>query len=216
MTKMTTRKRGQGRPADAVGKESVLSKAMELLQELPPARVTTSLIAREAGVDPALIRYYFGDREKLLLQVVQRLIADAPTARPPVDDALARLEHTIRHAAHFTRSTKHVHRLMVDELADAKSAEVRKLQGQMNMRAVENLAEMMAKDGGSELRTINPLFLHLTLVGLFDFFVSAQPVVRNLVPDDTDMDALGVQFEDFIVDLLLNGIRKRQGDDGQD
>lgn len=187
----------------------MLAKATELLQELPPARVTTSLIAREAGVDPALIRYYFGDREKLLLQVVERLIADAPTPEPPVGDALARLERTIRHAAHFTRSTKHVHRLMVDELADAKSAEVRKLQGEMNMRAVDNLADMMAKDDGTELRTVNPLFLHLALVGLFDFFVSAQPVVENLVPEKTDMGVLGDQFEDFIVDLLLNGIRRR-------
>ncbi|MBT2188261.1 TetR/AcrR family transcriptional regulator [Sphingobium nicotianae] len=209
MTRISTRKRGQGRPADAVGKDAVLSKATELLQELPPARVTTSLIAREAGVDPALIRYYFGDREKLLLEVVKQLIADAPTEEATLADAVARLERTIRHTAHFTRSTKHVHRLMVDELADAKSAEVRKLQGEMNMGAVERLAQMMAQDGGQDLRSVNPLFLHLALVGLFDFFVSAQPVVRNLVPEDTDMDALAVQFEDFVVDLLLNGLRKR-------
>lgn len=209
MTRTSTKKRGQGRPADAVGRDTVLSKATELLQELPPARVTTSLIAREAGVDPALIRYYFGDREKLLLEVVKQLIADAPTEDATLADPVALLERTIRHAAHFTRSTKHVHRLMVDELADAKSPEVRKLQGEMNRGAVERLAQLMAQDGGEELRSVNPLFLHLTLVGLFDFFVSAQPVVRNLVPDDTDMDALAVQFEDFIVDLLLNGLRRR-------
>lgn len=209
MTRNSTRKRGQGRPADAVGKEAVLNKATELLQELPPARVTTSLIAREAGVDPALVRYYFGDREKLLLEVVKRLIADAPEEAATLADPLPRLEHTIRNTAHFTRSTKHVHRLMVDELADAKSAEVRKLQGEMNRGAVERYAGIMARDGGADLRTVNPLFLHIALVGLFDFFVSAQSVVRNLVPDDTDMDALAVDFEDFIVDLVLNGLRKR-------
>ncbi|MBN8819756.1 MAG: TetR/AcrR family transcriptional regulator [Sphingomonas sp.] len=209
MTRISSKKRGQGRPTDAVGKDAVLNKATELLQELPPARVTTSLIAREAGVDPALIRYYFGDREKLLLEVVKRLIADAPEEAATLADPLPRLEHTIRNTAHFTRSTKHVHRLMVDELADAKSAEVRKLQGEMNRGAVERYAGIMARDGGADLRTVNPLFLHIALVGLFDFFVSAQSVVRNLVPDDTDMDALAVDFEDFIVDLVLNGLRKR-------
>lgn len=209
MTRISSKKRGQGRPTDAVGKDAVLNKATELLQELPPARVTTSLIAREAGVDPALIRYYFGDREKLLLEVVKRLIADAPEEAATLADPLPRLEHTIRNTAHFTRSTKHVHRLMVDELADAKSAEVRKLQGEMNRGAVERYAGIMARDGGADLRAVNPLFLHIALVGLFDFFVSAQSVVRNLVPDDTDMDALAVEFEDFIVDLVLNGLRKR-------
>ncbi|OJY67183.1 MAG: TetR family transcriptional regulator [Sphingobium sp. 66-54] len=210
MTKVTPKKRGQGRPSDnTVGREVVLAKAIELLQELPPARVTISLIAREAGVDPALIRYYFGDRAKLLLAVVERLIADAPAEIAGSNEPRAILERRIRHAAHFTRSTKHVRRLMVDELADAKSAEARKLQGAMNMRAVDAFADLLARDGGEELRTINPLFLHVALVGLFDFFVSAQPVVRNLVPEGTDMDKLGAEYEDFIVDLLLNGIRKR-------
>ena len=141
--------------------------------------------------------------------MVKRLIADAPEEAATLADPLPRLEHTIRNTAHFTRSTKHVHRLMVDELADAKSAEVRKLQGEMNRGAVERYAGIMARDGGADLRTVNPLFLHIALVGLFDFFVSAQSVVRNLVPDDTDMDALAVDFEDFIVDLVLNGLRKR-------
>lgn len=210
MVKVTTRKRGQGRPSDnMVGREGVLKTAIQLLQELPPARVTISLIAREAGVDPALIRYYFGDRAKLLLAVVERLVQAAPIDTDHADDPVAELEHRIRHTAQFTRSTKHVHRLMVDELADAKSAEARKLQGEMNMRAVRAFADLLARDGGKDLRAVDPLFLHVMLVGLFDFFVSAQPVVRNLVPEGTDMDEVGVAFENFVVDLMLNGIRKR-------
>lgn len=210
MAKVATKKRGQGRPSDnAVGRETVLNKTMELVQELPPARVTISLIAREAGIDPALIRYYFGDRETLLLAVVEKMLDTAP---PDVDEnaePVDMLEARIRNTARFTRSTKHVHRLMVDELADAKSADIRRQQGEMNMRAVNAFAALLARDGGSELRNVNPLFLHVALVGLFDFFVSAQPVVRNLVPEGTDMEALGTQFEEFVVDLLLNGIRKR-------
>lgn len=210
MAKGVTKKRGQGRPSDnAVGREAVLNKTIELVQDLPPARVTISLIAREAGVDPALIRYYFGDREKLLLAVVDKMLAEVP---PEVDEdaePVDVLEARIRNTARFTRSTKHVHRLMVDELADAKSADIRRQQGEMNMRAVNAFATLLSRDGGAELRDVNPLFLHVALVGLFDFFVSAQPVVANLVPEGTDMDALAIAFEDFIVDLLFNGIRKR-------
>jgi AcrR family transcriptional regulator len=210
MAKTVTKKRGQGRPSDnAVGREAVLDKTMELVQQLPPARVTISLIAREAGVDPALIRYYFGDRETLLLAVVDKMLADIPPDVEEDAEPVTMLEARIRNTARFTRSTKHVHRLMVDELADAKSADVRRQQGEMNMRAVNAFANLLARDGGDELRAISPLFLHVALVGLFDFFVSAQPVVRNLVPEETDMDDLSGEFEDFVVDLLLNGLRKR-------
>jgi len=210
MIKGRKSKRGQGRPVqDAVGREKVLETATTLVQSLPPARVTLSLIAREAGVDPALIRYYFGDRTRLLLAVVERLLAEAPAEGPGSSEPPAVFERRIRHAARFTRSTKHVHRLMVDELADAKSARTRQLQGQMNQRAVDGYADLMMRDGGRTLRKVDALFLHLALVGVFDFFVSAQPVVRNLVPERTDMDALGAAFEDFIVDLFLKGLLKR-------
>ncbi len=210
MARNSVKKRGQGRPSDnTVGRDLIRDKTVELLQTHPPARVTLTLIAREAGVDPALIRYYFGNREKLLLEVVEHIFANAPVVNPAAVAPASQLEQIIRFHGSFARSTRHVHRLMVDELADAKSAEVRRMQGEMNRRAVARLEELMASDEGEHLRQINPEFLHLALVGLFDFFVSAQSVVRNLVPEDTDMEGLALQFEDFVVDLVLNGVSPR-------
>ena len=161
MTKTQKRKRRQGRPSqDAVGREGVLRTAVALVQSLPPGRVTLSRIAREAGVDPALIRYYFGDRTKLLLAVVEQLVADAPEEAAGNTDPPAVIERRIRHTARFTRSTKHVHRLMVDELADSKSPQTRQLQGEMNRRAVQGYTELMDSDRGKTLRKVDPLFLH--------------------------------------------------------
>jgi len=210
MTRAKSPKRGQGRPAEnAVGRDAVLATARQLIKELPPARVTISLIAREAGVDPALVRYYFGDRGKLLLAVAESMLQDTP--RPMSGDAApdALIETSIRQTAKFTSSTKHVHRLMVDELADSPSAEVGKRLGAMNRGAVEAFGELLAKDGGATLRKIDPLFLHVALLGLFDFFASAEPVVRHLVPEGTDMAELADAYEDFVADLILNGVRQR-------
>jgi len=56
---------------------------------------------------------------------------------------------------------------------------------------------------------VDPLFLHVAMIGIFDFFVLAQPLIRNLVPKDTDLDELAQRFETFVVHLLLDGLRKR-------
>ena len=210
MTRAKSTKRGQGRPAEnAVGRDVVLATARRLVKEHPPARVTISLIAREAGVDPALVRYYFGDRGNLLLAVADSMLQETP--RPRSDDIApaAMIEDSIRQTAKFTSSTKHIHRLMVDELADSKSAEVGRRLGEMNRSAVQAFAEVIAKDGGATLRTVDPLFLHVALLGLFDFFASAEPVVRHMVPEGTDMADLGRAYEDFVADLILNGVRAR-------
>ena len=39
----------------------------------PPGKVTREEIARFAGVNPALIRYYFGDKSTLLTAVVEAI-----------------------------------------------------------------------------------------------------------------------------------------------
>jgi hypothetical protein len=67
----------------------------------------------------------------------------------------------------------------------------------------------MRRDGGETLRHVNPAFLHIALLGLFDFFASAEPVVRQLVPEGADMKDVAAAYEDFVADLLLNGLRKR-------
>lgn len=206
-----TVKRGKGRPADhSVGRDALLETAKRLIKDLPPARVTVSLIAREAGVDPALVRYYFGDRSNLLMAVAESMLADSRSAELDPSEPLVAIEEIVRRTAHFTSSTKHIHRLMVDELAGAKTAAIGEHLGELNRGAVSDLNNLMNADGPTGLRQVNPAFLHLALLGLFDFFASAEPVVRQLAPQGTDMKALAAEYEDFVVDLLLNGLRRRE------
>jgi hypothetical protein len=79
----------------------------------------------------------------------------------------------------------------------------------LNRGAVDDLASLMDRDGGATLRAVNPAFFHVALLGLFDFFASAEPVVRELFPEGTDMKTLASEYEDFVSDLLLNGLRVR-------
>src|SRR6476620_7621008 len=66
-------KRKQGRPqkdTPAVGRETLIAATRKLMKVMPPAQITRLDIARAAGVDPALIRYYFGDKSKLIVAAV--------------------------------------------------------------------------------------------------------------------------------------------------
>jgi AcrR family transcriptional regulator len=206
---MAKPKRGQGRPADTgVGREAIVAATRKLLQELPPARVTISSIAREAGVDPALVRYYFGDRSNLLLEVVDSMLANARFEGDEGEDTVASLRRHVGQILRFTHSARHMQRLMIDELAEAKSAEVRSRHREMNVQAIGFYEKLMA-DKDADFRSVDPMFLYLTLIGIFDFFVTAEPMIRNVVPEGTDMQALEKRFEAFVVDLVLNGLRNR-------
>ena len=66
-------KRRQGRPQKdkpAVGRDALIAATRRLMKTKPPAQITRLDIARAAEVDPALIRYYFGDKSELIVAAV--------------------------------------------------------------------------------------------------------------------------------------------------
>ena len=74
---MSLEKRKVGRPSANESnidvKEKLLECASHLFATMPYEKVSIRLVALRAGVSSSLIRYYFGDKEGLLEEVVQSL-----------------------------------------------------------------------------------------------------------------------------------------------
>ncbi len=205
-------RRSKGRPDSAtagVGRDALITAARHLLQELPPAQVTASAIARRAGGDPALVRYYFGNREKLLLEVAKQIGEESNAVPPSEGDPVELLRDFIHATFRFTRSARNMQRLMLDELDSTSSPEMRDSLRQWNRVPVDFYAGLKELDEQGDLADFNPLFMHLAVVGISDFFVTGNPLVQLLVPEGTNMEELGKQYEAFVERLVLDGIRKR-------
>ena len=206
------KKRGKGRPmasARGVGREALIAAARELLRDLPPAQVTASAIARKAGGDPALVRYYFGNREALLLEVAKQ-IGEGGNQPPPTEgDATELLAEFIHATVRFTRSARNMQRLMIEELDSTSSPQMRASVREWNRVPVDYYAGVRDLDEGEKLTDFDPLFLHLAVIGISDFFVTGRPLIELLVPEGTDLEELGQKYEAFVERLLLDGLLKR-------
>ena len=206
------KKRGQGRPVSGennVGRERLLVAAEKLLQTMPPARVTISRVAEEANADPALVRYYFGNRAALLVEVVDRVTTHAQRGMQMKDDPTEALAGHIMRTVQLVRRAPFLHHLIIDELAESGTEESRARVTAMNRDLVNFYREVMRADGGSQLIEADPLFLYVAVLGASDFFSSAEPLIRDLLPDGTDMEKLTAGFQEFLVKLVLDGLRKR-------
>ena len=206
-------RRGKGRPtaaASGVGRESLIAAARELLQELPPAQVTSTAIARHANADPALVRYYFGTRENLLFEVAKQIGAEANRPPPDEGDPVELLAEMIHNTFRFTHSAKHMQRLMIEELDSATSAEVRDKMREWNRQPLANYARLQELDTGKALRPFDPLFMHLAVVGISDFFATGAPLIELVVPEGTDMDKLRQDYEAFVIELITEGVLGRK------
>jgi TetR/AcrR family transcriptional regulator len=155
------------------------------------------------------VRYYFGNRAALLVEVVDRVTAHATHSARRKDEPILALAEHIGKTVQFVRSAPFMHRLMIDELAQAGTEESRARVRDMNLDLVAFYREMLRADGGRELVATDPLLLFLAVLGASDFFSSAEPLIRDLLPEGSDMDKLTADFETFLVKLVLDGLRKR-------
>jgi len=207
-------RRSPGRPTRTPkGKQraALLRATREICAAQGTHAATVRGIARRAGVDPALITYYFRSREGLLRAVIEeaaregreRFVAAGPVSRAAGD----RLRAVVTHLLGVLRTDPFLPRLIVERvlLGDtrARTRYVREVVAPVATVVAAIVDE--GKDRG-ELRDVDPAFLMVSIVGLCVFFFLAGPVTRRALGVDPSDPAAVDAFVDHTVELLLRGV----------
>jgi AcrR family transcriptional regulator len=214
--KKPAKRRSIGRPAahaECVGREGLIETTCQLLRELPPNQVTRAEVARQANVDPSLIRYYFQDRTSLLVAATERITANfsrslAKAATRGGDSAEGKLRARVGAIIDLIVTFPFFHRLFIEELGGAPGSAGEKLlratvlEGVNDLRAIIN--EGVRK---GEMRQTNVPFLFISLLGMAEFFVGGTPVLKIAVGGKLDAVASVKRYKTFVADMLLNGLR---------
>jgi AcrR family transcriptional regulator len=206
-------RRSRGRPPAAqalAGRETIVAAARKLMDEVPPHQATISSIARKAGVDPALVRYYFKSRDTLLLAVIEDILNSWNASHPvPAAGPAARLATQVGYMLEFALRERSMQRLMIDECAKSRSVEVRRRVREINAAFVDNLGLMLHPEKSSSRVSTDPLFLYVVVIGLCEFFAASQAMILPLAPDGISPEELTARYKKFITQLVLDGLRAR-------
>lgn len=180
------------------------------MNEAPPHQVTILSIANKAGVDRALVRYYFRNRDVLLLAVIENILDEWNAAHPdPEASAASRLEADVGNMLDFSLRVRSMQRLMVDECASSRSPQVRKRVSEINSTKIDALGRVLRSSDRNS--STDPLFLYVAMVGMCEFFAAAQAMILPLAPAGMSADELARRYRKFIAGLTLDGLRSRLG-----
>lgn len=198
---------------DPAARETILAAGAELFAAQGYAGTTIKKIGAKAGVNPALLYYYFEDKEGLYRAVLAHLIGNiskrigsALTDAPSPEEGVRRF--VLAQAELFTANRTFA-RLLLRELMDHGAVRLEVPLSAVIANAFRPLGEMIVagQQSGAFRRDVDSRFAVLSTVAQVAYFTLAQPLVAlvmghdGVVPTETAR-AFGAHAAEFAVRAL--------------
>ena len=215
--------RRQGRPSAVeigIGRRKLIDAALQVLRTVPLDQLTASQVARAAGGDRALVRYYFGTLSALIAEALEEALEKysaelyarlAQASSGPGSPAL-RLRRRVIEFVRFQLENPATHRLFNDQIVNAQTPWGRRIRDRNWKRAVAGLNALIAEGrAAGEFRPdVDARLLAIAIVGLSAVIVRATAVLKVLSEQGEDLAGLVDAYAELAADLVTRGIAPRR------
>ena len=191
--------RRPGRPAEGAGehRERLLDAALACFTRASIASTPLAAIAREAGVTPALVHYYFDDKAALVQALAaERLLPAMAGLRDAIggsdDDAGALARAFVAGIHALVARNPWLPSIWVREILTEGGALREMMVAQGGAGVPRAMAARLAQASGGLPAGVDPRLLVVSLVGLTLFPLASQPLWRQFL-DAGDVDAARLQ-----------------------
>lgn len=208
-------RRGQGRPrtSDKMdGAEQLLAAARQLLLTTHPDQITQAMVAKQAGVDPRLVRYYFGNMDNLLFDLAKSMMKEVEvrmSAASNVDGGVfEKIKERINALLQWYIEVPMFWPLIIDRVYLSEDDESANLRRSFNRSSYSRLEAIILKGIDEDLirKEIDPRFLYLFLIGACEIFVTGKPI-SDILFSQLEQETLEESYADFLTGIVLRGLR---------
>ncbi len=193
-----------------VSQLALLDAAEALFARQGFAATSIKAIGAEAGVNPALLYYYYPDKGSLYHAVLERRIgasarriaSELPDGLPPIEA----IERILRGYARIMQSAPQLPRLLARELADNEAEHALPMIREIAAGLFDRICSLIraAQRRGEIRKGLDPRFTAISLVSQVAWFFVARPAVsRMLGHEGTVPPAQVEQYIDHAVRFSL-------------
>jgi AcrR family transcriptional regulator len=200
------------RAADFSARERLLDTAGRLMSDRHSIDVSLSEIAGHSGLNSALVKYYFGNKNGLLLALVEREAAAALQGfEELLRQELSPTEKLRRHIAGIINNffrTPYLNRLL-HSLLDDRHARSAKQVNRIFVQPLMELQRELLAEGmrAGEFKSVDPLLFYVSVLGACDHLFNARYAVRSLAGDAGLDDELRERYIAHVCDVFIHGLR---------
>jgi TetR/AcrR family transcriptional regulator len=177
---------------DANSRGQILDAAEQLFASQGFARTTIKDIGRRAGLNSALLYYYFADKNELYREVLRRLVsslvARTMTALTSEETPDARVRSLLQAQAELLIANPQFPRLMVRELAESDGTHAVEQFHLLASTTFKRLCQLIeeGQEAGLFRKDVDPRFAAISTMAQVVYFFVARPAVRVLLKAGPD------------------------------
>lgn len=208
MTVKAAKRRGEERSASAA---ALLNATAELLSEATNIDVSLNEISQRASVNSAMIKYYFGNKEGLLLALLERDAETAMTSLKALSEmeipAQKKLKIHINGIINAYFRSPYINRLihyMVEKGTPQASRRVAQIFIEPMIDVYRDIVAQGVREG--VLKDVDPGLLYYCLVGAADHIFHAGYSVPSTLGVERLDDGIKQKYAELVCDIYLRGL----------
>jgi len=192
-------------------RDQLIEAASQIMREGDTIDLSLSELSLRAGLNSALVKYYFGNKNGLMLalldrdmgNIVQSLGALVAKDMQPAE----KLRIHIGAVIDTYHAFPYLNRLLMRMVRDSAPAEAARI-AELYLKPISNVYEVLIAQGikAGKFRKTDPQFFYFTVTGAADRFYSSRLVLRHCYNQDDFDENMRDAYREHTIDLIMRGL----------
>jgi AcrR family transcriptional regulator len=196
---------------NAKARDQLIEAASQIMREGDTIDLSLSELSLRAGLNSALVKYYFGNKNGLMLALLDRDMGNivfslgALLAKdiPPEEKLRIHIGAVIDTYYAFP----YLNRLLMRMVRDSAPAEAARI-ADLYLKPISKVYDALIDEGvkAGKFRKIDPQFFYFTVTGAADRFYSSRLVLRHCYNQDDFNENMRDAYREHSIDLIMRGL----------
>lgn len=196
---------------NANARDQLIAASSQIMREGDTIDLSLSELSMRAGLNSALVKYYFGNKNGLMLALLDRdmgnivasLSALVAKDMPPEE----KLRLHIGAVIDTYYAYPYLNRLLMRMVRDSAPVEAARI-AELYLRPISKAYDDLISEGvkAGKFRKIDPQFFYFTVTGAADRFYSSRLVLRHCYNQDDFNETMRDRYRDHTIDLIMRGL----------